>query len=482
MRSIFRRKRCDQKLFVTACAFGFIAVTGALAFTAFSSDTPVAKPARVQHIAMHQTTSQQSESDTIAFAYASDRTNVAMTPAVTAQGSLTELIPQVRKAFQVAATPVRHSDRETVALRNGQTLNSLLEKFEVPTEMALQAIESMQDKFSPRAIKAGQQITLMFKPTEDGEREFTGYRFSPDSLRDIVVYDEKGTGEFSTKVIEKDLHKALVAKGGTIVGSLSGAAAKAGVPHAILSQMIKAYSYTVDFQRDINEGDKFEVLYEAEVDDKGRPFRTGDLVYARLILDDEEQPVYLYKNAAGTNEYFKANGQSIRRSLLKTPIDGVKITSGFGFRLHPILGYSKMHTGIDFSAKVGTPILAAGDGVVNRANWFSTYGNYVLIKHSNGMETAYAHMSRFATGIHGGSKVKQGQVIGYVGTTGRSTGAHLHYEVHMAGKPINPMGVKVPMGTQLAGGEMHKFRLRIGSLETQMKTALRKGPITTASR
>ena len=480
MRSIFRRKRCDQKLFATACAFGFIAASAAIAITCFSSSPAPVKRSAV-HVAMHQSTSQQSESDTVAFAYASERTNVAVAPlASTTNGSLTQLIPQVRKAFQVA---MPKNDHETVSLGDGQSLNTLLAKFEVPTAMAMQAIESMQDKFSPRALKAGQQITLMFHPTDAGGRAFTGYRFSPDPLRDVVVYDEKGDGAFSTKVIEKDLRKATVAKSGTIVGSLSGAAAKAGVPHAVLAQMIKAFSYTVDFQRDINEGDKFEVMYQAEVDDKGNAFRTGDMVFAKLILDGEDNAVYLYKTASGAEEYFKPNGQSARRSLLKTPIDGCKVTSAFGFRMHPILGYSKMHTGIDFGAKVGTPILAAGDGVVSRANWFSTYGNYVLIKHTSGMETAYAHMSRFATGIHGGSKVRQGQVIGYVGTTGRSTGAHLHYEVHMAGKPVNPLGVKVPMGTQLAGNDLHKFKLQIGSLETQMKTALRANTaINTASR
>lgn len=479
MRSLFRRKRCDQKLYATACAFGFIAVTGALAFTYSSSSEVVAAPKRqAQHVAMHQTTTQQSESDTVAFAYASEQTGVSA--ATSAQnGSLTDLIPQVRKAFQ-AAMPAK--DRETVSLGNGQTLNGVLAAFEVPTDMALQAIESMKEVFSPRSLRAGQKITLMFRPTDEGSREFTGYRFSPDPLRDIVVYDEKGDGEFATKVIEKDLQKVMVGKGGTIVGSLSGAAQRAGVPHAVLAQMIKAYSYSVDFQRDINEGDKFEVLYQAEVDDKGRAYRTGDMVYARLILDGKTQPVYLYKTASGSEEYFKPDGQSVRRSLLKTPIDGVRVTSGFGFRKHPILGYSKMHTGIDFGARTGTPIFAAGDGVVKRANWFSSYGKYVAIKHSNGMETAYAHMSRFATGIRAGSKVKQGQVIGYVGTTGRSTGAHLHYEVHMGGKPVNPLGIKVPMGTQLAGNELHKFKLQIGSLENQMKTALRGGTITTASR
>ncbi|HEY1096446.1 MAG TPA: M23 family metallopeptidase [Alphaproteobacteria bacterium] len=464
--------------------FGFLTVLIALAINHTGSTPSAAHDKGKTHLAMHQSTTRDSESDMVAFAYASQ--NVGATAASTGN-SLTQLIPQVRKALGNSAAAITNSltgtpDHETISINSGETLNGVLATFEVPQELALGAIESMKKVFSPRSLRAGQKITLMFRPTDEGEREFTGYRFSPDPLRDIIVYDANGTGEFSSKVIEKDLTKVTVAKSGTIVGSLSGATARAGVPQSILSQMIKAYSYSVDFQRDINEGDKFEVLYQAEVDDKGRAYRTGDMLYARLILDGDAQPVYLYKTANGNAEYFKADGQSVRRSLLKTPIDGVRITSGFGFRRHPILGYSKMHTGIDFGARTGTPIFAAGDGVIRRANWFSSYGNYVAIGHSNGMETAYAHMSRFAKGIRAGSKVKQGQIIGYVGTTGRSTGAHLHYEVHMGGKAVNPLGIKVPMGTQLAGTELHKFKLQIGSLQTQMKTALRNGPLNTASR
>jgi murein DD-endopeptidase MepM/ murein hydrolase activator NlpD len=487
MRPLFRRKRSDNTLFVTACMFGFITVLIALAVN-YMGSTPssVIANGKVTHVATHQSVTRDSQSDTVAFAYASQ--NVGTTANANATGnSLTQLIPQVRKALGNSAAALTQTltglpDHETVSINSGETLNGILAAFEVPQDMALSAIESMKDVFSPRSLRAGQKITLMFRPTEEGSREFTGYRFSPDPLRDIIVLDEKGTGEFSSKVIEKDLRKVIVAKQGHIVGSLSGATARAGVPQSVLSQMIKAYSYSIDFQRDIKEGDKFEVLYQAEIDDKGRAYRTGEMLFARLTLRDKEDTVYLYKTANGTSEYFKEDGKSVRRSLLKTPIDGVRVTSGFGMRRHPILGYSKRHNGIDFGARTGTPIFAAGDGIVVRSSWFSSYGNYVKIRHNNGIETAYAHMSRYAKGLRTGSKVKQGQIIGYVGTTGRSTGAHLHYEVHMHGRPVNPLGIKVPMGTQLAGKDLHKFKLQVGSVQSQLKMALRQGPINTASR
>jgi murein DD-endopeptidase MepM/ murein hydrolase activator NlpD len=486
MRPLFRRKQSDQKLFVTACMFGFMTVLIALAVNYMGSPSPAPQQGKITHVATHQSVTRDSQSDIVAFAYASQQVGDTVN-ANAAGNSLTQLIPQVRKALGDSAAALTQSltglpDHEIVSVDNGETLNGILAAFEVPQELALSAIESMKDVFSPRALRAGQKITLMFRPTENGSREFTGYRFSPDPLRDIVVLDEKGTGQFSSKIIEKDLRKVIVAKQGNIVGSLSGATARAGVPQSILSQMIKAYSFSVDFQRDIKEGDKFEVLYHAEIDEKGRAYRTGDMLFARLTLRDKEDTVYLYKNAHGHSEYFKADGHSVRRSLLKTPIDGVRVTSGFGMRRHPILGYSKRHNGIDFGARPGTPIYAAGDGTVVRSSWFGAYGNYVKIRHSNGIETAYAHMSRYAKGLRVGSRVKQGQVIGYVGTTGRSTGPHLHYEVHMHGRQVNPLGIKVPMGTQLAGKELHKFKLQIGSLESQYKTATRQGPLNVASR
>jgi murein DD-endopeptidase MepM/ murein hydrolase activator NlpD len=230
--------------------------------------------------------------------------------------------------------------------------------------------------------------------------------------------------------------------------------------------MIKMLSWDVDFQRDIQPGDRFEVMYERYYTDGGKFVRTGDVLYANLILSGKSHPIYRHTSKGGTTDYFDAKGVSARKALLRTPIDGARLTSNFGKRHHPILGYTMMHRGVDFAAPVGTPIYAAGDGIVDVREREGAYGNYIRVRHNSDYATAYAHMSRFAPRIQKGSRVKQGQVIGFVGSTGRSTGPHLHFEVLQKGQQINPMAVKMPIGDKLAGAELERFaqqRTRIGA-------------------
>jgi murein DD-endopeptidase MepM/ murein hydrolase activator NlpD len=233
----------------------------------------------------------------------------------------------------------------------------------------------------------------------------------------------------------------------------------AGVPVQIILAMIKTLSYDVDFQRDIQPGDTFEVMFEGLYDTKGKLVRHGDLLYAGLDLSGAEIQLYRYEDAQGTSDFFNAKGESVKKALLRTPVDGAKITSGFGMRNHPILGYSKMHKGIDFGVPPGTPIQAAGDGTVEMAGPNGAYGNYVRLRHGNGFATAYAHMSRIAQGVHTGRRVMQGQVIGFVGSTGRSTGPHLHYEVLQGNSHVNPMSIKVPTGVKLTGKDLDRFQV-----------------------
>jgi murein DD-endopeptidase MepM/ murein hydrolase activator NlpD len=206
------------------------------------------------------------------------------------------------------------------------------------------------------------------------------------------------------------------------------------------------------------------------------------MTYAKLTLSGKEFPIYRYKDSSGHTDYYKPDGTSNRRGLIKTPINGARMSSGFGMRRHPVLGYSKMHKGVDFAAPTGTPIYAAGDGVILKAGWFSSYGKYVRISHVGALGTAYGHMSRIANGIRPGVRVKQGQVIGYVGTTGRSTGPHLHYEVLMNGGQMNPNSVKVPTAAQLASKDLQKFKSQLGARQAEFKQALAKTADQTASR
>nr|WP_240969456.1 M23 family metallopeptidase [Sneathiella limimaris] len=246
--------------------------------------------------------------------------------------------------------------------------------------------------------------------------------------------------------------------GGTIDNSLFLSASQAGLPTSVIIDLIRIFSYDVDFQREIQPGDSFEVFFERFVDEDGRPLKEGEIQWASMTLSGTQISLYRYKTSDdGVTDYYTEKGHSVRKTLMRTPIDGARLTSSFGKRKHPILGYTKMHKGADFGAPRGTPIMAAGNGVVEVAGRNGGYGNYVRIRHTTEYKTAYAHMKGFAKKIRKGARVKQGQIIGYVGSTGRSTGPHLHYEVHKNGRQINPMSVKLPAGRKLKGKMLTAF-------------------------
>jgi murein DD-endopeptidase MepM/ murein hydrolase activator NlpD len=258
--------------------------------------------------------------------------------------------------------------------------------------------------------------------------------------------------------------------------SLYEAGLAAGIPAQVMVDMIRAFSFDVDFQREIQPGDSFELFFDRFVDGDGKVAKTGEIRFASLVLSGRRLSLYRHADRDGHADFFNEKGESVRKALLKTPIDGARLTSGFGNRSHPILGYSAFHKGVDFGAPTGTPIQAAGDGVIEKKGWFGGYGNYVRLKHNSEFATAYAHMSRFAPGIAEGSRVRQGQVIGYVGSTGMSTGPHLHYEILKRGAQVNPMGVKFPTGRRLEGVDLVNFRhakARIDQAFAEATTVLR---------
>ncbi|MEO8559983.1 MAG: M23 family metallopeptidase, partial [Rhodospirillales bacterium] len=246
-------------------------------------------------------------------------------------------------------------------------------------------------------------------------------------------------------------------------------------PIPILSDVIRAFSYDVDFQRDIQPGDTFEVVAERLYTSDGRVAREGRVLYAELVLRGKKLAFYRYKPDSGDEDYYGLDGQSIIKALLRTPIDGAKITSSFGMRGHPILGFTRMHAGVDFGAPAGTPIFAAGNGTIEFAGQKGGYGNFVMIRHSATFSTAYGHMTGFARGISSGVRVRQGEIIGYVGMTGLATGPHLHYEVRKNGAPINPVEFSMPVGPKLAGKELQKFRDYIGAFDRN-REAMPFGP------
>jgi murein DD-endopeptidase MepM/ murein hydrolase activator NlpD len=261
---------------------------------------------------------------------------------------------------------------------------------------------------------------------------------------------------------------------GTIHGSLFEAAMAQGVPVAMLTEMIKIFSYDVDFQRDIQPDDRFELMFERGTDKR---FNDAKLLYASMTLSGKEIKLYRYVDPEGNVDYYTPAGESAKKALLKTPVDGAKISSGFGMRFHPILHYTTQHKGIDFAVMTGTPVMAAGSGTVEVAGVNGSYGIYVRIKHDGSHETAYAHLSRLAKGIRPGSHVTQGQTIAYSGSTGRSTGPHLHYEVLVNESQVNPMSVKFQSGRKLTGKELAKFE----AVEKKAAADLAETPRTTRS-
>ncbi|WP_245651241.1 M23 family metallopeptidase [Paramagnetospirillum marisnigri] len=346
-----------------------------------------------------------------------------------------------------------------VQVRSGEKLTELLGRAGVASAEATQAIDALITLFDPRQLKAGQKVTVTHAPAPHGfgRGEFSKVSLATDPIRDVFAR-RTDKGGFKADQTTRPVSKQVAHYSGSIKSSLYESAMAAGVPVQVIINMIKALSYDVDFQRDIQQGDSFEVMFEGWYDTKGKLVRPGDILFAGLDLSGSEIQLYRYEDSLGATDYFNAKGESVKKALLKTPVDGAKITSGFGMRNHPILGYSKMHKGIDFGVPPGTPIQAAGDGSVEMAGPNGAYGNYVRLRHGNGFATAYAHMSRIAQGVHTGRRVMQGQIIGFVGSTGRSTGPHLHYEVLQGNNQVNPMSIKVPTGVKLAGKDLDRFQ------------------------
>ncbi|MCF8469695.1 MAG: peptidoglycan DD-metalloendopeptidase family protein [Parvibaculum sp.] len=394
-----------------------------------------------------------------------------------------------------APTPLEAS----VKLASGETLMEVLQDAGVDRIDAYHAIAAMTSYYSPRKLRAGQEISLTFmeQPGAIAEGEsgtpakyLTALSLEPDIERAIEV-TRNDDGSFGGREIMHEFTEGFVRASGTIDNSLFLDGEHAGVPAQIIVEMIRMYSYSVDFQREIQPGDKFEVYFSRKFDEHERPVKEGDVLYASLTVGGKAHKLWRFDpNGDGQWDYFDQNGQSMKKFLMKTPIDGARISSTYGLRKHPILGYSKMHAGVDFAAPRGTPVYAAGDGTIKRANRFGSFGNYVAIRHANGYETAYAHLNGSARGIRAGSRVRQGQVIAYVGTTGRSTGPHLHYEVHVRGKKMNPLALKVPTGRKLDGKQLAAFetmrattstQMAEAPLATQVGQAATAGPVKTSS-
>lgn len=353
-----------------------------------------------------------------------------------------------------------------VAVAPGDTLMQLLTDAGAEPADSQAAISALNAKFNPRRLKVGQEITLTFERNDADSYRLFEMSLSPSIEREVNVTRSDSGFRANETIREFNVDRARVA--GQIDDSLYNAGVAAGLNNALLTEFIRIFSYDVDFQREVQPGDRFELFFDRHYDDNGKTVKTGRIAAAAMTLSGRELRYYFYQPSDGGDaDYFTPAGSSVRKALLRTPIDGARLTSGFGMRHHPILGFSLMHKGVDFGAATGTPIQAAGDGVIDLAGWNGAYGQYVRIKHGNGYMTAYAHMSRL--GVKTGQRVRQGQIIGAVGTTGRSTGPHLHYEVLQNNKQINPTGVRFPSGRKLEGKEFERFKRQAGETDNELR-------------
>ena len=353
-----------------------------------------------------------------------------------------------------------------LSVGKGDTIAGVLKEAGISNNDAFYAVKAIGEHFDLRRVRSGQKLDVHFKALRDGSMGFDRLSMKLSPVKEIVV-SKKSENKFTSEVLEKELERKVYGRMAKIETSLYGSAARADIPAQIIAEMIRIYSWNVDFQRDVRRGDKVEVLYEAFETDDGDFAKYGKILYANLNTGGREKPIYRFEMDNGRIDYFEPDGTSVRKTLMKTPVDGARISSGFGMRRHPILGYNKMHKGVDFAAPTGTPIYAAGDGVVEVAGRKGAYGNYMRIRHNSKLKTAYAHMSKFKKGMRAGKTVKQGDVIAYVGSTGRSTGPHLHYEVLVNGVQVNPRSVDLPTGEILTGQQLNRFKSFIRGIDSQ---------------
>jgi len=340
-------------------------------------------------------------------------------------------------------------------IKNNDTLEKILKNFDIRNEDIKNISTKLKEKKLSN-IYSGRKLSLIYKKLENNINTVVNIVYPVSNISSIVI--RKNQNNFTIKENILQLHKKEVVARNIIKNNLYSSAIDAGVEPNIIIEFARVYGFEVDFQRDIRKGDWFEILYEKFVDDNNKVRDTGKIIYASMYVNGEELNLYNFKYQ-NDEEYYDIKGKSITKSLMKTPINGARLSSSFGMRKHPILGYNRMHKGTDFAAPSGTPIMASGSGTIIRARWCGGGGNCVKIKHNSTYETIYAHMKAFAKGIKEGKKVKQGQIIGYVGSTGMSTGPHLHYEVVVNGKKVNSQRLKLPSGKILKGKAREKFEL-----------------------
>ena len=338
-------------------------------------------------------------------------------------------------------------------IKSGETFDKILESYSIDKSEIIKIKNSLKNKANLNKLSTKQTIQFSLDKTNNKIKEFT---YQVSNTQKIYLKRNIKEDIFNEEIVSIKLDKKIIYKENLIIQSLYKAATDQNIPANTIIEFAGIYGFQIDFQRDIRKKDKYQIMYEIFLNEKKEIVEYGEILYANLKLSGQDNNLY-YFDHKGSEGHYDKNGKSVKKALMKTPINGARLSSAFGMRKHPIDGYNKMHRGTDFAAPMGTPIMASGDGIIKKAGWCGGGGNCVKIKHNSTYQTVYAHMSKFARGIKVGVRVKQGQTIGYVGSTGKSTGPHLHYEVIVNGKKVNSQKLKLPSGKILKGEERKLF-------------------------
>ena len=341
-------------------------------------------------------------------------------------------------------------------ISSGETFDKILNNYSIPNEEINQIKKKLNSDYNINNLQPNLEIKITID--QSNNKKITSFLFPVSRTEKIQLTRNLDNNLFEKKTIITNLNKKIVFKEGKITQSLYKTAIDLNVQPNVIIEFARIYGFQVDFQRDIRKNDNFQIMYEVFEDDDGKIFETGNIIFADLKLSGKNNALYYFEKK-GSEGHYDENGKSVEKALMKTPINGARLSSAFGMRKHPIDGFNKMHRGTDFAAPMGTPIMASGSGLITRARWCGGGGNCIKIKHNSTYETIYAHMKNFARGIKEGIRVKQGQIIGYVGSTGKSTGPHLHYEVVVNGKKVNSQKLKLPSGKTLKGKEREIFEV-----------------------
>ncbi len=372
---------------------------------------------------------------------------------------LTEMI------FEKTNIVTKRENIKNLNLKKNEGLNPLLQRAGFTSKEAYEIVLAISSLTDLRRLPIGLNVQVLI--SEENKTGAVTFRISKEF--NIYAIQDKNKDWIAIKAIRPIKTETLFIQG-TINTNLYEAAKESGLPEDVLMELVQLMGYSIDFQRQIQPGDKFKVIFDQTYDilDNKR-LGLKKLSFANMMVSGERLSFYRFITQDGIVGYYDANGQSARKAIMKTPINGAKLSSGFGLRKHPIKGFSAIHKGVDFAAPSGTPIFAAGDGVLEKVGWINGYGKYILIRHNSTYKTAYAHLKAWARGIRRGVRVSQGQTIGYVGSTGRSTGPHLHYEILINGKQVNPLGVKMPSGKPIPKVEMMKFKSTIKKMNLDIE-------------